>query len=182
MSTIHRQIDPDSPLAESIYGLFRTMGESQREWQDTIGFGAEGHRLRADVHVAQGHLEPDDARRQAAESNLRNYYHAKLDLIVTEVAEAVEELRHGRTLSETYYSYPPVPASLAVEFSSGADAQAHWESVTPGKPEGIPSELADVVIRIWSLCGEAGIDLGPTIVEKLNYNATRAQRHGGKAI
>lgn len=26
------------------------------------------------------------------------------------------------------------------------------------------------------------IDLGPIIVEKLNYNATRAQKHGGKAI
>lgn len=172
MIEVQQQINPDSSLAESIYGLFRTMADSQRDWQDRIGFGEEGNRLRADVHVAQGHLEPHDARRQAAESNLRNYYHAKLDLIVTEVAEAVEELRHGHAIDETYY---PSKGSPDSPFEK---SDAHG----PFKPEGIPSELADVIIRVWSLCGEAGVDLGPVIVEKLNYNATRAQRHGGKAI
>ncbi len=147
-----QQIPPNSPLAENIYSLFRTMGAMQRDWQDQIGFGEEGSHLRAEVAAAQGTI----ATLQRAESNLRNYYHAKLDLIVTEVAEAVEELRYGRAMDETYY--------------------------IAGKPEGVPSELADVVIRVWSLIGEIGIDLGPSIVEKLNYNATRAQRHGGKAI
>jgi NTP pyrophosphatase (non-canonical NTP hydrolase) len=172
MSTLPLQIDPQSDLAETIVDVFRTMGHSQREWQDRIGFGDEGHRLRSDVAVARGHLEPTDPRRLAAESNLRNYYHAKLDLIVTEVAEAVEELRHGHQMDETYYPTKGDPDS---PFEKG-------EAFGPFKPEGIPSELADVVIRVWSLIGEVGIDLGPIIVEKLNYNATRAERHGGKAI
>ena len=49
-----------------------------------------------------------------------------------------------------------------------------------GKPEGLPSELADVVIRVMDLCGNLGIDLQAEIERKHAYNRTRAYRHGGK--
>lgn len=35
-------------------------------------------------------------------------------------------------------------------------------------------ELADALIRIFDLCGAAGIPIGAIIAEKLAYNATRA--------
>ncbi len=47
-----------------------------------------------------------------------------------------------------------------------------------GKPEGVPSELADVVIRVADMCGAYGIDLSGAIVEKLAYNRARPYRHG----
>lgn len=50
-----------------------------------------------------------------------------------------------------------------------------------GKPEGVPSELADAVIRIADVCGHYGIDLQSAILEKLEFNVTRPHRHGGKA-
>jgi NTP pyrophosphatase (non-canonical NTP hydrolase) len=174
-----QQINPDSPLAESIYSLFRTMGDSQREWQDTIGFGEEGHRLRADAAPdSEGWVDME------AEVHLRNYYIAKLMLIVTEVAEAVEEARTGHKVTETYHPshQPGCPISDLRIWPHENLHESDYTCTCSAKPEGIPSELADVVIRIWSLCGEAEIDLGPIIVEKLNYNATRAQRHGGKVI
>jgi len=50
-------------------------------------------------------------------------------------------------------------------------------------------ELADTIIRIADLAGALGLDLGGAIVEKLNYNANRAdhkpearQAAGGKTF
>ncbi|WP_239711767.1 hypothetical protein [Paenibacillus sp. 19GGS1-52] len=50
------------------------------------------------------------------------------------------------------------------------------------KPCGIPSELADIVIRVMDACGRYGIDLEQAVTEKMAYNARRPQWHGGKVI
>lgn len=81
---------------------------------------------------------------------------ARLALITTEVAGAIEELRTGHAPDETYYP----------------DNQP--------KPEGVPSALADIVIRALDLADEWDIDLETMIIEKVNYNAGRGYRHGGK--
>lgn len=49
------------------------------------------------------------------------------------------------------------------------------------KPEGIPVELADCVIRIFDAAGYYKIDLQAAILLKMAYNSTRAYRHGNKA-
>jgi NTP pyrophosphatase (non-canonical NTP hydrolase) len=49
-----------------------------------------------------------------------------------------------------------------------------------GKPEGIPIELADVIIRICDTCGQYGIDLDRAIRLKMEYNKTRPYKHGKK--
>lgn len=46
------------------------------------------------------------------------------------------------------------------------------------KPEGVPIELADIVIRVADLCESYGIDLGAAIQEKLSYNEGREFMHG----
>lgn len=51
-----------------------------------------------------------------------------------------------------------------------------------GKPEGLPAELADVVIRVMDMCGLLGINLQHAIELKHGYNTKRAHRHGGKAL
>lgn len=79
-------------------------------------------------------------------------------LIHTEVSEAYEEHRAGHGPTETYY-----------------------KPDKPTKPEGIPSEFADIVIRVMDFCGAHGIDIGAMVEQKLAYNATRGYRHGGKA-
>ena len=78
-----------------------------------------------------------------------------LMLIVTEVAEVMEEYRKGKGFKETYTD-------------------------EKGKMCGIPSELADIVIRVMDLCGYYGIDLEQAIKEKHEYNKTRPYKHGGK--
>jgi NTP pyrophosphatase (non-canonical NTP hydrolase) len=76
----------------------------------------------------------------------------KLMLMVSELAEAMEEDRNGRPRGEVRY--------------------------VNGKPEGFGVELADCVIRIGDLCGRLGIDLEGLIEVKMKYNSTRPRKHG----
>jgi len=50
------------------------------------------------------------------------------------------------------------------------------------KPCGVPSELADVIIRIMDFCGKHNINIGAITIEKLRFNRSRPHRHGGKAL
>lgn len=78
---------------------------------------------------------------------------AMLMLITTEVAEAAEDVRTGDMLTKFEQD---------------------------GKPVGFPSELADIVIRVFDLAGGLGIDLQHELALKMMHNTTRTHRHGGK--
>lgn len=84
-----------------------------------------------------------------------NDFGAKIALIHSEVSEALECARGG-----AFY--------MGYEDS--------------GKPCGLPSELADIVIRTMDIAEAMGIDLWDAIEKKHEYNKTRSHRHGGKAL
>lgn len=95
----------------------------------------------------------------------------ELMLIVTELGEAHEQIRTSPfPIGQTYYY----------------DEMGHptLERIAPDgsirKPEGYPSEIADVEIRIGDTAGRRGIRVGDEARGKAEYNAARAQRHGGK--
>ena len=143
---------------ETLRALQTDIGRANAE----KGFHEEGDALRAAV---------DDSLNDQGKyaRYLQMYYNEKFTLLHSEVTEAHDELRGGRGMNETYYP------TLVGEFGKGAPP---WRG--PYKPEGVPSELADVVIRSFDLADEAGIDLGGMIAEKLRYNATRPFKHGKK--
>jgi NTP pyrophosphatase (non-canonical NTP hydrolase) len=72
-----------------------------------------------------------------------------------EISEAWEEYRNGRAMDWVYYS-------------------------DDGKPEGIPIELADCIIRILDTCEAYSIDIEKALSIKMKYNEGRPYRHGGK--
>lgn len=51
-----------------------------------------------------------------------------------------------------------------------------------GKPIGVPSEYADVLIRLLDSARRDGVDLMQATREKLTYNWTRGYKHGGKRL
>lgn len=83
----------------------------------------------------------------------------KLALIHSEVSEALEEHRAGRPLIH----------------------QAVTED-GPGKPEGILSELADVLIRTLDLMSKLTeaeqYSINKIVETKMAYNSTREHKHG----
>ncbi len=50
------------------------------------------------------------------------------------------------------------------------------------KPQGIPIELADVIMRILDYCETNGVAIYQAIEMKMIFNKTRDHRHGGKVI
>ena len=63
-----------------------------------------------------------------------------------------------------------------------AHAEAEQELNTLPKPEGVGSELADVLIRLLDTCACHDIDLYMEYRRKMDYNWTRPIRHGGKVL
>lgn len=142
--------------------------ETIKDLQERCGKAAAAKGFHEDRPTAP--LESASARisdltdKQYAD-RLRDWQGNKLMLIVSEVAEAQDELRKGYPADLTYH-----PSD-------------HFGAPTtegPHKPEGVPSELADVVIRVLDFCYTEGIDLESIIEEKLAYNATREHKHGKK--
>jgi NTP pyrophosphatase (non-canonical NTP hydrolase) len=66
-------------------------------------------------------------------------------------------------------------------FRDTNDVNKNWKR-EDGKPEGVASELADVLIRIFDMCGVYNIDLGSALAEKMEFNRNRPWRHGNKAL
>ena len=97
-------------------------------------------------------------------------------LIHSELSEALEAYReHGLepwTEIKTHKIEPPPPPWDRKAFTHD----------TRLKPCGVPSELADVVIRVADMAEHYGIDLEAAVQQKMEFNRTRAYRHGGKAL
>ena len=78
---------------------------------------------------------------------------AWMGLVCSEAAEAIEDARKGRMTTTIRED---------------------------GKPEGLGSELADIVIRACDSAGALGIDMDAELRAKLAFNRTRSHKHGGK--
>lgn len=70
------------------------------------------------------------------------------------------------------------------EFRSSGDVNAQYFNLdsVPRKMEGVPSELADVIIRVLDMCGFYGVDIEDAVLSKMAYNKTRSFRHGGSFL
>lgn len=95
---------------------------------------------------------------------------AKLMLIVSEAAEALEYYRDCK-LDPTICYYLDKETGQYLPYDDGNPTV---------KPEGVGSELVDIMIRTLELALRAGIPIIPEFRRKMRFNNTRELRHGGK--
>jgi NTP pyrophosphatase (non-canonical NTP hydrolase) len=93
----------------------------------------------------------------------------QIALMHSELSEALEEYRNKKPMDFIYFS----------NCSNGCESLTkQCKTCSDAKPEGIPIELADVLIRIFDTCGHYGIDLEQAIEMKMKYNEGRPHKHG----
>lgn len=94
-----------------------------------------------------------------------------LMLIVSELAEALEEARAGDKMNGRI---------SCMHYYSGEGYVSSAPTNCCKKPEGIVVEVADALIRILDWFGHEGIDIEGIVREKHEYNKTRPYKHGKK--
>lgn len=106
----------------------------------------------------------------------------EIALIHSELSEALEAYRdHGfdKWYTEVTSRTPGVKHKDSCHIEVGG---AICSCGIPQKPEGVASEMADTLIRILDTCARHDIDLGQEFFDKMVYNWTRTERHGGKKL
>lgn len=102
-------------------------------------------------------------------------------LMVCEVAEGMEAWRDGEP--DLWYQYLNSTTKYDVHERYAEDVyvgDANEGELVLGKPCGVATEFADVIIRILDTCETMDIPVAEAIVRKMAYNETRPYRHGGK--
>ncbi len=142
----------------------------------------------------------DEAHRVAVEHGFNDASIGEdVALIHSEASEALEDHRTGRAPTEVWYEQRTEHREVCQYHETFAGVRhlatveirviEHGEPTLKGpngpillKPCGIPSELADVIMRILHFSGKHGIDIEKAVEEKMAYNKSRPFKHGGKTL
>lgn len=133
---------------------------------------AQGNRLKGfwDTYE-QAKAIHEQGVNDFTEAMVNSNINEKLMLVVTEVSEACESLRKGKTLFDKGYE--------PIDLNNLPDDKFPYLFEVNVK-DTLEDEIADSIIRLLDLAGGLGIDIGWHVEQKLRYNATRTSKHGKK--
>jgi len=111
-------------------------------------------------------------------------FDGQLALVHSEVSKALEHWRDGHEPDELFFTRrEPVVSEPAasIEATRRFHPVGHADALDEGwKPDGVPIELADVLIRVLDIMAHHGLDPDELVELKMAYNLTRSHRNGGK--
>ena len=105
---------------------------------------------------------------------------------ISEAQARAYETAKGKGWHDEERSFGDIASLIHTEVSEAVEAYRSegleiWYR-DDGKPEGVPYELADVVVRVMDWFGSQGLELEEFLQTKMRFNATRSRRHGGKRL
>lgn len=119
--------------------------------------------------------------------------------IFAEMTEEVRVINSEKGWYDSERSFGEMIALLHSEVSEMLEAFRDWDlkdstkqecEVCSGecscphlcKPQGVASEMADVLIRLLDMSSRYNVDLAAEYERKIAYNCTRPYRHGGRTL
>lgn len=170
------------------------LAEIRATLEHSEGEGRGGFLL--ETEMARELIDEVDRMRSGARETVRDHVrrcHQATGTRKHDMASTLNEIgrkAHDTAKAKGFYDVPPsVPERLALIHSEVSEALEAFRDgdndpriAEGGKPEGVPSELADVVIRVCDMAQYLGIDLDEAVRLKMAFNETRPRKHGRKVI
>lgn len=125
-------------------------------------------------------LDEDTGKINPLTAERRNFGE-QIALMHSELSEVLEAYRLHGLIPEFFLTYQDKHGhDYPIQSYNNVGGEPGDDMVPVRKPEGIASEFADTIIRIMDTCQAYNIPLAEALLAKIEYNATRPHRHGGK--
>lgn len=104
--------------------------------------------------------------------------------LINDLAQRIHQMARSKGWWDAERNDAEMVALMHSELSEALEAMRHDypPDVHCSEFGAVEIEMADTIIRILDYCAGRGLDIGGALMAKFAFNATRPNKHGGKAF